>query len=192
MEIDIWHFPQGMFHQESWKRLYFSFTRLSNDVEFGTLLAPEMGFPGGAAVKNPPANAAGTRDVVSVPRSGRSLGGGNGNPLQCSCLVNFMNRGAWWTSVQGIGKSWTWLSTYTTCSIMSVQTHIFESHWKQFIILCLVFQRFSIITILLFFTKLVDSIQLNACIPQFYCLALVVPTSYIFFLSCLWRWSERV
>ena len=63
-----------MFYQEPWKRLYFSFTRLRNDVEFGTLLAPEMGFPDGAVVKSPPVNAAGARDAGSIPGSGRSLG----------------------------------------------------------------------------------------------------------------------
>ena len=39
-------------------------------------------------VKNPPANAADIRDGGSIPGSGRSLGGGHGNPLQCSCLEN--------------------------------------------------------------------------------------------------------
>ena len=39
------------------------------------------GFPGGAVVKNLPANAGDTRDTVSIPGSGRSPGGGNGNPL---------------------------------------------------------------------------------------------------------------
>ena len=40
-------------------------------------------------VKNPPASAEDTRDTGSVPGSGRSPGGGNGNPLQYSCLENF-------------------------------------------------------------------------------------------------------
>ena len=52
-----------------------------------------MDFPGGSAVKNPPAN---TGDTVSIPGSGRPLGEGNGNPLQYSCLGNLMDRGAWW------------------------------------------------------------------------------------------------
>ena len=42
------------------------------------------GFPGGAVVKNPPANAGGTRDVGSIPGSGRSPREGNSNPLQYS------------------------------------------------------------------------------------------------------------
>ena len=42
-----------------------------------------LGFPGGSAVKNPCARAGDTGDSGSVPGSGRSPGGGNGNPLQC-------------------------------------------------------------------------------------------------------------
>ena len=44
----------------------------------------KMGFPGGALVKNLPANAGDTRDVDSIPGSGWSPGVGNGNPLQYS------------------------------------------------------------------------------------------------------------
>ena len=44
-------------------------------------------------IKNPPANAGDTRDVSSIPGSGRSPGGGNDNPLQYSCLENPMDRG---------------------------------------------------------------------------------------------------
>ena len=38
------------------------------------------------------------------------IGGGNGNPFQCSCLENPRDRGAWWATVHGVVKSWTWLS----------------------------------------------------------------------------------
>ena len=55
-----------------------------------------MGFPGGPAVKNPPANAGLTRDVSLIPGSGGSLGGRNGKPLQYSCLENPIDRRAWW------------------------------------------------------------------------------------------------
>ena len=58
-------------------------------------------FPAGAEVKNPPANAG---DVGSIPGLGRSPGEGNGNPLQCSCLGNPMDRGAWWTTVHGVAE----------------------------------------------------------------------------------------
>ena len=66
-----------------------------------------MGFPGGSAVKNPPANAG---DVSSVPGLGRSPGEGNGNPLQYSCLENPMDRGARQAAVHGVAKSRTQLS----------------------------------------------------------------------------------
>ena len=50
------------------------------------------GFPGGAVIKNLPAKQ--EMQVQSIPRSGRSPGEGNGNPLQYSCLGNPMDRGA--------------------------------------------------------------------------------------------------
>ena len=52
------------------------------------------GFPGGAVVKDPSVNARDARDWRLVPGSERSPGGGNGNPLQYSCLENSMNREA--------------------------------------------------------------------------------------------------
>ena len=56
-------------------------------------------------VKNPPANAGDVRDASSIPGSGRSPKGGNGNPLQYSFLENPMNRGSWWTTVHKITES---------------------------------------------------------------------------------------
>ena len=58
-------------------------------------------------VKNPPANAGDARDTGSVLGSGRSPGGGHGNPLQYSCLENPMDRGALWATVQRVAQSWT-------------------------------------------------------------------------------------
>ena len=57
------------------------------------------GFPGGAVVKNLPANAG---DMSSIPGSGRSPGGENGNLIQYSCLENPMDRGAWQATVRGV------------------------------------------------------------------------------------------
>ena len=68
------------------------------------------GFPGGTVVKNPPANAGATEAVGSIPGPGRSPGGGNGNPLQCSCLENSMERGAWQATAHRVTKSRTQLS----------------------------------------------------------------------------------
>ena len=58
-------------------------------------------------VKNPPANAG---DTGSIPGSGRSPGGGKGNPLQYSSLKNSIDRGAWRPTVHGVTKGQTGLS----------------------------------------------------------------------------------
>ena len=58
-------------------------------------------FPGGSVVKNLPAN---TGDVGSIPGWGRSPGEGNVNPLKYSCLENPMDRGGWWSTVQGLAE----------------------------------------------------------------------------------------
>ena len=65
---------------------------------------------GGSVVKNPPAKAGDTRDVGLIPGSGRYPGVGNGKPLQCSCLANPMDRGAWRATIHGVAQSWTQLS----------------------------------------------------------------------------------
>ena len=62
---------------------------------------------GGSNCKEYACNAV---DPGSIPRSGRSLGEGNGNPLQDSCLENSMDRGAWQATVHGTAKSQTQLS----------------------------------------------------------------------------------
>ena len=62
---------------------------------------------GGKSGKSLPANAGDTGDAGSVPESGRSSGGGHGNPLQYSCLENPTDRGAWWATVHRITQSWT-------------------------------------------------------------------------------------
>ena len=63
-----------------------------------------MGFPGGSDDKESAHNAG---DPGLIPGSGRSPGEGNGNPLQYPHLVNPMNRGAWWATVQRVAKSQT-------------------------------------------------------------------------------------
>ena len=70
----------------------------------------------GTVIKNLPANAGDTGEVGLIPGSGRYPGGGNGNPLQYSCLENLMDRGAWRATVHGVTKSQTqlndWAHTY--------------------------------------------------------------------------------
>jgi len=55
-------------------------------------------------------NAGDTEDLGLIPGSGRSPGGGNGNPLQYSCLEDPMDREAWHAEIHGVAKSWTQLN----------------------------------------------------------------------------------
>ena len=60
---------------------------------------------GGSSSKESACNAGATGDTGSIPGSGRSSGEGHGNPLQCSCLENPLDRGAWWATVHRVTKS---------------------------------------------------------------------------------------
>ena len=58
-------------------------------------------------VKNPPVNAGDAEDPGSIHGSRRSLGEGNGNTLQYSCLENSTDRGVWRATVHGVTKNGT-------------------------------------------------------------------------------------
>ena len=59
------------------------------------------GFPGSGSKES----ACNERDLGSIPGSGKSLAGGNGNPLQYFCLENSMDRGSWWAIIHGVAES---------------------------------------------------------------------------------------
>ena len=65
-------------------------------------------------VKSPPANAGDVRGVGWLPGSGGAPAGQHGNPLQCSCLENPLDRGAWWATHHGVTKSRTPLKQLST------------------------------------------------------------------------------
>ena len=71
-------------------------------------------------MKNPPASAGDARDVSLIPGSGRAPGRGDGNPLQYSCLENFMDRGAWPAIVQMVTEL---DMTEHTCTHVCAHTH---------------------------------------------------------------------
>ena len=77
-------------------------------------------------VKNSPANAGDTREADSVSGSGRSPGGGHGNPLQYSCQENPMDRGVWQATVHAVTKSRTQLKQLRTHT--QRHTHAHYSH----------------------------------------------------------------
>ena len=84
------------------------------------------GFPSDRVDKE---SACSARDLGSIPGSGSSPGGENGNPLQSSCLENPMDRGAWWAAVHGVVKSWTRLQfTASTFKVASSCYQITETN----------------------------------------------------------------
>ena len=70
-----------------------------------------------SVVKDLPANAGDPGDEGLIPGLGRSPGGGNGNPLQCSCWANPTDRGAWQSTIHGVTRSWTCLSMHALCHV---------------------------------------------------------------------------
>ena len=78
-----------------------------SDIKDNEKTVIHVGFPGGSDGK---ASACNAGDPGLIPGSGRSPGEGNGNPLQYSCLENFMDRGAQQATVHGVAESWTQLS----------------------------------------------------------------------------------
>ena len=74
-------------------------------------------------------NAGEAREAGSIPRSGRSPGIGNGNPLQYSCLGNSMERGAWWATAHVVTWSQTWLNSMHVNPFYSPErkTHVNKS-----------------------------------------------------------------
>ena len=112
------------------------------------------GFPGVSVVENLPANAG---DVGSVSVSERSPWEGTGNPLQCSCLGNPMDRETWQATVPGIIKSRAWLS-------MHARTH---AHWTSWHFFFHFFNCGKIYTTLSSPLAVVSSAAMNTCIQVF-------------------------
>ena len=82
----------------------------------GVIIVPPqrmVGLPWWLSSKESACNTGDTEDAGLIPGSGRSLGVGNGNPLQYSFLENSRERGSWWVTVHRATKSWTQLSTHT-------------------------------------------------------------------------------
>ena len=71
------------------------------------------------------ASAYNAGDQGSIPGSGRSLGGGHGNPLQYSCLENPMDRGAWQATVHGVAELDTTEATQHACMLPIMPLHFF-------------------------------------------------------------------
>ena len=97
----------GVTKSQTWLSDWTELNLFSEPASFSSQTA--LGFPGGLDGKEFAYNAG---DSGSIPGSGRSPEEGNGSPLQYSCLEKPMDRGVWGTTVLGVAKNWTQLSSY--------------------------------------------------------------------------------
>ena len=75
-------------------------------------------------VNSPPANAEDVREASSITRLGRSPGGGNGNPLQYSCLEDPLDRGTWRATVDSVAKNQKRQSNWTCTHLRNIASWI--------------------------------------------------------------------
>ena len=87
-------------------------------------------FPRWHSGKESDCNTGNSGEGGSIPGSGRSPGGGHGNPLKYSCLKNPMNRGAWRSTVHGVTEGQTQLSTFIVKKVDRTRTRLFSSRWS--------------------------------------------------------------
>ena len=108
-----------------------------------------MGLPGSSVGKESACNAG---DPGSIPGLGRSPGGGHGNPLQCSCLENPRDGGAWWAAIYGVKQSWTQLNRLSSSSPSQTDLRKYQSqnenillmfYSRSFMMSCLIFRSVS-------------------------------------------------
>ena len=108
VDMGLGRLQQLVMDREAWHAAVHgvakSQTRL-NELNWTELKSREWASQVALVVKNSPANAGDIRDTGLIPVSGRSPGGGHGNPLQYSCLENPMDRGAWQGTVLRVAKS---------------------------------------------------------------------------------------
>ena len=103
------------------------------------------------AVKKPLANAGDLKRHNLIPGSGRSHGGGNGNPLQYSCLENPTDRKTWQATVHGVTESWLQLSDWAHSTDVRVICNRLKENYKSlegFFCSSIVSQLFLILNLL--------------------------------------------
>ena len=124
-----WTLHTAVFKTDNWQRPITHKTLLSvvwHPGSWGKMVI-YMGFSGGSPVKESACNAGNIGDVGLIPGSGRSPGGGHGNPFQCSYLENPMNWGACQATVYEVTKSQTQLKRLSTHAHMDTCVCMAES-----------------------------------------------------------------
>ena len=130
MSIWFWNFGNP---STDFEWVWFCLCNVDDFSTTGTYLRASYGLPWCSDGKESACNA---RDLGSILGSGRSLGEGNGNLVQYSCLENPMYRGAWWATVHVATESWiqlsNWVHTHThTHTHFSSRNNFTEVTWTQ-------------------------------------------------------------
>ena len=112
------HFPTPLIEEAILSPLYVLWHFIDNWL---------YGLPGGTVVKNLSANAGDTRDAGLIPRLGRSPGGENYNPLQCSCLENFMDVGVGWNCSSKTKQNFNIWKTLTLSILKGIRKFVWEN-----------------------------------------------------------------
>ena len=127
-------------------------------------------------VKDPSANAGDLRNVGSFPGSGRSPGGGHGNPLQYSCLKNPMDWGAWQATVRRVAKSRTWLKW------LSTQASFLPCTYGNLYVSALLSIRPTLsFPHCVYESAAIAALQIGSSVPFFYIPYICVKIQYLFF-----------
>ena len=116
MDMSLSKLQELVMDREAWRavihRVAKSRTQLSDRTDLNWREA--IGFIDGLVGKESTCNTGDAGDMGSIPGSGRPLGVGHDNPLQCSSLENPMDREAWWAPAHGVPKSQTRLKQLST------------------------------------------------------------------------------
>ena len=102
----------------------------SQGVQQDWEIEQQQGFLSGTSGKEPAFNAENIKDAGLIPGLGRSLGGGQDNPLQFGCLDNPMDRGAWQSMVHWVAKNWTRLKPLRMRGYMQPKYTNVDILWK--------------------------------------------------------------
>ena len=111
---------KGLCWKDSTSALQLKSSQGQNVNRWGGLCS-KWGFPGGSDGKESACNAG---DFDLIPGLGRSPGGRNGNPLQCSCLENPMDRGVWSATVHEVAKSFKETSFMDLEVLIAIDFHV--------------------------------------------------------------------